>query len=588
MNFQQLLQNKKLLIGIVAGVVLLLVFILVIGAVSAGGKKDVDIQVVEETLPDGTTRKYKKEVEIKRDESKPEKEEAELLTTDNLGKALEIQALLAKEGITAKRGASGSKSRLYLEKDKYTMDQRDRALIAIVKSGYMDQNVGLEIFDKGDFQSTKEDKRIRLSRAINGELARLIRKIEPIESASVFVSIPDTSVFLKDQKPVTATVQIVIGNGERLPEVKVRAIQNLLLGSINGLLLDNISITDTNGNVYHSVLGAEDDILAKMQENDQYMTQKVQAQLNKLIGRGNYVVTVSTHLRETPLEKTSLVYDPEQKTSVSEQVFTEGLGDQTSDSVKGLNAVTTYLPSGLPAGGSNSAQSRKYARSAKETQYGVSKTQVSEYLKPGVIEEISIAVTLNQSNVPSNMSLEELKKLIAFAASPKAKPENVTLAFADSVDPFLAAEKPAALPQPEPSGNPWWLLGAVGLVGIIILLYMVSLKYKSEADRQTQELEAIKARSAEQERQLQDVNMKAAELIERQTQLAQNMLEVRTTAQQAQAQIQSQQQAIMQQAKYENPALPELMETISDMSDDVGDVDEDEFVQELQSWIERS
>ena len=40
-------------------------------------------------------------------------------------------------------------------------------------------------------------------------------------------------------------------------------------------------------------------------------------------------------------------------------------------------------------------------------------------------------------------------------------------------------------------------------------------------------MEEIKAKTMEQEKQLQDVNMKAAELIERQTQLAQNMLEVK-------------------------------------------------------------
>ena len=159
----------------------------------------------------------------------------------------------------------------------------------------------------------------------------------------------------------------------------------------------------------------------------------------------------------------------------------------------------------------------------------------------------------------------------------------------------MATDKPVSLPKPEPSGNPWWLVGAIVLIGIIVLLYLVSQKYKADAERQTKELEEIKARSAEQEKQLQDVNLKAAELIERQTQLAQNMLEVRTTAQQAQAQIEShqhqqqqQQQQAQVQQKYENPAIPELMQTISGLSDEVDDVDEDDFVDEMQSWIERS
>lgn len=98
-----------------------------------------------------------------------------LLTTTNLGKAIEIQALLAREGINAERKDEGSKSTVFLP--EYAQSQRDRALLAIVKSVLWMEHVGLEVFDKGDFTSTKQDKKIRLARAINGELSRLIRRI---------------------------------------------------------------------------------------------------------------------------------------------------------------------------------------------------------------------------------------------------------------------------------------------------------------------------------------------------------------------------------------------------------------------------
>ena len=43
------------------------------------------------------------------------KEPLDLLTTENLGKALEIQSLLAREGIIASRKADGQKSIIYLK-----------------------------------------------------------------------------------------------------------------------------------------------------------------------------------------------------------------------------------------------------------------------------------------------------------------------------------------------------------------------------------------------------------------------------------------------------------------------------------------
>ena len=170
--------------------------------------------------------------------------------------------------------------------------------------------------------------------------------------------------------------------------MKIKAITNLLLGAVQGLEPNNISITDTNGTVYNSIIGASDDALSKIEENDKYMQSKVASQLDRLVGKGNYVVTVSTFLTQAPVEKTSIIYDPTRKTSVNEQNFTEKLGDNSTDINSATNAVSTYLPFGVPNSGTNSSQDRKYVRQAQETQYGVTKTQVNEYMKAGVIEEI--------------------------------------------------------------------------------------------------------------------------------------------------------------------------------------------------------
>ena len=543
MDFQKLTENKPLLYGIIGGILVVIIALFITIGVVASSGKDSAPKVVKEKIID-----------------KP----LDLLTTDNLGKALEIQALLAREGITVERRADGQKSILYLP--KYTMSQRDRALLAIVKSGMIDQNIGLEIFDKGDFTSTKEDKRIRLTRAINGELSRLIRKIPPIENASVFVSIPEQVMFEQDQKPITATVQIVMPSGEKLDNMKVKAIRNLLLGSVNGLEAENISITDTNGNVYDSIASADDDMLAKLEENDQYMQAKVRTQLDKLVGKGNYAVTVSTYLRQTPMQKDSIDFDPSKKTAITEQTFSEGLGDQTRDTNKGLSAVSVYLPNGLPASNADSSQNRSYSRTARETQYGVPKIQTSELVKPGTIEDISIAVTLEESSIPTNMTLEELKILIAKAASPKAKAENVEIAFSDSVDPFLAGDKPESLPKPDETGNPWWIAIAMLLVGLLFGLKFLSDKVKAGQEKQRAEIEMLREKTQNQEIQIRDVNLKAAELIEKQSQLAQGMLEQRKAGAQ----------------------IPELSTTLSELADEIQSLDDDDLAEHVKSWIERA
>ena len=552
MDFKKLLENKNLLYGIIGLIVIVLGVSIAVGVIAGSAGNSNKTQAAKEKII---------------------KEDLDLLTTDNLGKAIEIQALLAREGIDAKRKPDGTKSTLYLS--EYTQTQKDRALLAIVKSGLMDQNVGLEVFDKGDFTSTKEDKRIRLARAINGELARLIRKIPPIENASVFISIPEQSMFTSMQKPVTATVQVTIPRGDTLDHLKVKAITNLLLGSISDLEADNVSITDTNGNVYSSILDSEDEMVQRSKENDKYMQQKINAQLDKLIGKGNYVVTVSTFLRQSPIQKSSINYDPDKKTAINEQTFVEGLGDKSKGTSKNVGgAVSIAVPAGIknPANVlDTTTQDRSYERSAKETQYGVSKTQINEYTKAGTIEEVSVAVTIDKKALPSETTLDELKDLIAGAAGPKIVPENVTIALSDSIEPFLAADKPSNLPKPDETGNPWWLAIVVTLIGLLGGLRFISSRVKTVQDKSKAELAKLEQKAQEQERQLQDVNLKAAELIEKQNKMAQGLIE-----QQQRATVPPQQ------------ANQEFDNAIKDLSSELEGIDEEEAGEKIKNWIEKA
>ena len=554
MDFSKILENKPLLYGIIGGVALIIVLVIVgaIFAANSGGGGDNNANVVG---------------------SEPLTANVDLLTTDNLGKALEIQALLAKQGITVERQLDGTKSKLVLNKNncstltkKCTVTDRDNALIAIVQSGLVDQNVGLEIFDKGDFTSTKEDKRIRLARAMNGELARLIKKIPPIQNATVFISIPENTTMFDEQKPKTATVQIVLPNGEKLDQLKVKAITNLLLGSVSGLTAENIAITDTNGNVYHSVMDAEDEMLQKLEENDKYMQQKISKQLDRLVGPGNYVATVSTFLRQAPVEKFSIEYDPNKKASVSEQSFREGLGDQTKDQSQGINAVSTYLPNGLPTNGTDSSQNRNYSRQATETQYGVTKTQTNEYIKPGVVEDISIAVTIDRNNWPADTTQEEMKELIARSASPKVTAANVSIAFSNSNDPYLTPERQENLPKVDESGNPWWLALLLCGLGLIIEFKVISSKVKRIREENEMEVENLRQKAIEQERQLNDINSRASQLTQRQSELAQDLI--------------NQQQKV---------AIPQFDESLLvDSLDSISNEITEDSADKIKSWIEES
>lgn len=558
MDFRALLQNRNVLIGIISAGILVLVLAIAIPMMSSGHGGVSKEPVINKPL--------------------------DLLTTSNVGKAIEIQALLAREGIDAQRREEGSKSTVFLA--SYTQTQRDRALLSIVKSGLMDQYVGLEVFDKGDFTSTKQDKKIRLARAINGELSRLIRRIPPIENASVFVSIPDPSLFTSMQKPTTATVQITIPSGARLESDKVKAIQNLLLGSIQDLNVENISITDTNGNVYNSMISAGDRRQEIIQENDDYMKNKIQVQLDRLIGKGNYVVTVSTSLRQIPVEKSSVIYEPNSQVALNEQKFVEQLGDKTQDQNKLTNAVSSYIPSAMPQDNSSNSN-RNYTRSAQEMQYGVNKTQVKQYEAAGTVEDISIAVTIEQNSFPVNMTTEEFKELVARSAGPKVSAENVEIAYSDNMTPFLVGEKATQLPKPESSGNPWWLVIVVIACGLGGILYYVDRKSKSEADKNLQEIEDLKYYARQQADQLEQFSQATNMIMAQQQELRQTITEERNRAPVAAAVQQPQQvQATSPSAQSSSQAYGDGYD-LGIVSEAANKYDEEVLGEYLRSWIEK-
>ena len=550
MNIKELLQNKVVLYSVIGGVLLLILIVIFSVAISSGNKGATKGQVIE----------------------KVQKEQFDIVTTDNAGKAIEIQTLLARNGIAAKRSQAGSKVTVFLEGGKYTNTDRDAALLAVVKSGLIDQNVGLEIFDKSDFTSTREDKRIKLARAVNGELARLIRQMPNIDNASVLVTIPENTMFKADKKPINATVMLTVPSGVRLDATVIKAIKSLLLGSVSDLTAENISITDSNGNVYSSLVRSIDDQISKIQENDTYMQNKVAAQLDMLLGRGNYVVTVSTFLNQVPVEETRIDYNPDSKTAITEQTFREGLGDNSEDTNKGSDAVSVYLPNGLQTSTSTSTQHKNYERTARETSYGVGKTHTSRYYKTGIIEKISIAVTMNADAMPPNITEQELKAQIARAASPKVNPNDVSIAYAEAIDPYLASDRPVNLPVPEASGNPWWLALVLIVVGLFVGFVFVHRKLKDSSSEQEEALKQLQKKTVEQEKQIVDVNLKAAELIEKQTILTQELLE-----QQKQLQI--------EKKKQPDVSLDEVLEEVSS---DLAQSDSEKTLKELKSWIEKS
>jgi flagellar M-ring protein FliF len=449
--------------------------------------------------------------------------EKTLAKVDSLGRAIEIQALMSRQGINIlTEEIEGGKVSLTFDEKANNVD-RDKAVITLVQSGLMDKNVGLEVFDKSDMMASREEKRIKLLRARNGELSRLIRKIDPIQDASVFISMPEPSIFKADEVATSATVQVTLSAGERLTKDKVRSIVNLLVGSIENLTSEHVSLTDTNGTVYNSVLDTQDELENKLEERDKYMEQKVHTQLDRLLGSNKYAVTVSTYLREAPKTEMTLDYNPDKTAVQKSSVFAETMGDGKAKAGGPAGGpVSTIVPDEIESKTSESKAGvggKAYNRTGQEMEYNAGKRQVTEDFRPGMVEEISVALTVDPDVYPRNISLDEFKSLVGKAASPLVKPENVSIIEGKPTD--IMPINPEASNKSASIDIPWWLWLTVGGLALFTFLAIVYSIMKPGVDprkieQQDRQLDELRELAHAQSQQLQNAQVQTQQMLQAQ------------------------------------------------------------------------
>lgn len=131
---------------------------------------------------------------------------------------------------------------------------QDEARISLASEGIPAGGVvGFEIFDQGgQLGATDFDKRIKLTRALSGELSRNISRIYGIEDAKVKVVIPEKSMFATEKVPVTAAVFVKLKQGFLLSPDQVSGIRALVASSVEDCQQENVTVVDYNGKVLSS------------------------------------------------------------------------------------------------------------------------------------------------------------------------------------------------------------------------------------------------------------------------------------------------------------------------------------------------
>ncbi|MBU0579760.1 MAG: flagellar M-ring protein FliF [Candidatus Margulisbacteria bacterium] len=162
--------------------------------------------------------------------------------------AAEIKAALEAQGIRDYKIEDNGRTISVRRKDA------DNVRLAMALEGLPAGGVvGYEIFDKGGaLGATDFDKRIKLTRALNGELSRNISRIYGIEEARVQIVIPEKQLFETQKVPVTSAVFIRITKGVLLAPLQIRGIVHLVASSVEELATANVTVVDYSGRILSS------------------------------------------------------------------------------------------------------------------------------------------------------------------------------------------------------------------------------------------------------------------------------------------------------------------------------------------------
>ena len=336
--------------------------------------------------------------------------------------AAAIVSQLQAQGIQHKVSAGGGT--VYVPADQVYRLRMELASKGI-PSG---DGVGFEIFDKGQFGLSDFVQRTNYIRALQGELARTISKLDGVRSARVMIVQPENRLLLTDQniKP-TASVFIELASS-RLEADGVNSIRHLVANAVQGLQPDQVAVVDQRGHVLSEelrqdpTLGTASSQMRYRQQVEDYFAKKIETMLVPVVGNNNAIVRVSA---EIETEATTLMqekYDPEGQV-VRSQTVTEDISNSTEGRAGGAVGVSANTPvaPGDKAATAPGVEQRPSTvtdsnRKNRTTSYEIGRVVTNVIRQPGTVKNLTASVFIAERGVgadgkPLKRTAEEMQAL---------------------------------------------------------------------------------------------------------------------------------------------------------------------------------
>jgi len=276
---------------------------------------------------------------------------------------------------------------------------------------------GYQLLDKEQgFGISQFKETTQYHRALEGELAKSVASINAIKSARVMLGLPKRSVFVRKQRPASASVVVQLYPGRSLDEEQVNAIVHLVSSSVPNLDPKSVTLVDQNGNLLTdntqpSSMRMSMKQLAYTREIESTLSRRIIQLLSPIVGgEQNVRAQVTAELDFTQQEQTRENYEPDPEAIRSEQKVKEINRNEGPTGIPG--ALTNQPPrAGLaPEESYNPGKDPNLKSSKEKTTKNYELNRTVSHIKNSVgnIKRLSVAVVVDYKT-----SLDEEGKVVS-------------------------------------------------------------------------------------------------------------------------------------------------------------------------------
>lgn len=298
-------------------------------------------------------------------------------------------ATQALDAAGIKYETKGDGATIMVPRDKVNAARQLIFTKGLVTSG----SVGYEIFDTGNaLGQTDFVQQLNRQRALQGELERTIQGWDGVKAARVHLVLPKRQLFEEDAEQPTAAVTISTGR-EPSPDM-VRAVQNLVAGSVAGMKPDRVNVIDQHGKTLSA--GNDESLAGKMaqdakSEAEARIAKTVKDMIDGVLGPGKARVNVTADLDLNRVTTQERKFDPDGQVIRSESTNANN-SSETKDDQGGVTS-TQNIPGQTPDG--FQPVGSKTDSNESVTNYEISESTTTTVQEPGKVSKVAVAVAVD-------------------------------------------------------------------------------------------------------------------------------------------------------------------------------------------------